>query len=191
MLRMTRTRFYVCGLTSLVALAAPWAALAGGFGLSVELPSAQSDARAGDAALLVRPEGCYGPGAMVSARAEGLVNGHRRSLPLRVTRVSTDAQRIPLYAIRRQWPREGVWVLTFTGTSHGPTSGGNGYTATCKTLVELGPNGSIPPAEPPDANGRRNLCVRYFSEGTREVEAALQALAAKASRNAAVSRSAR
>jgi hypothetical protein len=191
MLRMMRSRISLCGLTALIAVMAPGAALAGGFWLSVELPSAQSDARARGAALLVRPDGCFGPGARVSARAEGLVNGHRRSLPLRVIHVSTDAQGIPLYAIQRQWPREGVWVLTFTGTSRGPASNRSGYTATCRTLLELGPNGSIPSPASPDGNGPKRLNVRSLSPGTQEVEAALQALADKANRNAALTRAAR
>jgi hypothetical protein len=190
MFRKTRTTLFVCGVTFLAALAAPWA-FAGGFGLSVELPSAPSSAEARQAALLVRPEGCYAPGAVVSARAEGLVNGHRRSLPLRVTKVSTDSRGVSLYAIQRQWPSAGVWVLTFTGTSHGPASKGNGYTATCNALLELGPNGSIPPARAVAADGRGYLAVRFLSEDRAGVEATLQTLTGKARRNAAISRSAR
>jgi hypothetical protein len=173
-------------MACVVALASAPAARAGGFGLSVALPPAHSGSRVKAAALLVRAECCYAAPFTVSARAEGLVNGRRRSIPLRVTQVSTDPQGGSVYAIRRQWPRVGVWVLTFTGTARGAQQ----YD-TCKDLLELGPNGSIASGRSPGANGERSLTLRPLSGERGEIEAALRGLAARASRNAALAGSGR
>lgn len=191
MVRTMRFPTLLCGMACVVALASGPAARAGGFGLSVALPPATTDASVRDAVLTVRPEGCRGPGATVSARAEGLVNGRRRSVPLRLTLVSTDAEGVRLYALRRQWPMKGTWVLAFTGTSHIAAPDGKSAMISCRALLELGPNGSVPSAQAPDLEGRRSLRLRYLSAESEEIEAALRGLAVKATRHAALVRSGR
>jgi hypothetical protein len=42
----------------------------------------------------------------VNGTAEGLVNGARRSMPLRFESTGRTGQ----FALRRQWPAEGVWL---------------------------------------------------------------------------------
>jgi hypothetical protein len=191
MVQTTRFPSLLSGIACVVALASAPAARAGGFGLSVALPPAPANAAMHDAVLLVRPEGCHGPGATVSARAEGLVNGRRRSVPLRLALVSTDAEGVRTYILRRQWPMKGTWVLAFTGTSPITAPNEKSATISCKALLELGPNGSVPSAQSPDLEGSRNLRLRYFSTESDEIEAALRGLAAKATRHAALVRSGR
>lgn len=48
--------------------------------------------------------------ADLSGSAEGLVGGARRSVPLRFDPTS----RPDVYAVRRQWPTEGTWLLRIT-----------------------------------------------------------------------------
>ncbi|MDQ3688252.1 MAG: hypothetical protein M3430_22030 [Acidobacteriota bacterium] len=113
-------------------------ALAGGFYLSVETPSTNNSQHK-DAVLLVRPYGCHQPSdAALSATAEGVVNGERRSVPLRLTAVSEGA-----YAIRQEWPAEGAWVLAINGAYNGYNSG---------VLVRLGTNGKVEMKRPSTGN---------------------------------------
>lgn len=115
------------GLALLVILASASEALAGGFYLSVEMPSANNPQHK-DAVLLVRPYGCHQPSdAVMTATAEGVVNGERRSVPLQMTRVSEG-----IYAIRQEWPAGGAWVLAINGAYNGHDSG---------VLVRLGADG--------------------------------------------------
>ncbi|MDQ3255723.1 MAG: hypothetical protein M3R15_17800, partial [Acidobacteriota bacterium] len=77
-------------------------ALAGGFHLSVEIPPTDNS-QFKNAVLLVRPYGCKKPSdATLSATAEGVVKGERRTVPLRLTSISEG-----VYAIRQEWPAEG------------------------------------------------------------------------------------
>ncbi len=106
-------------------------ALAGGFYLSVEIPPTNNP-QLKDAVLLVRPYGCKKPSdATLSATAEGVVKGERRTVPLRLTSVSEG-----VYAIRQEWPAEGAWVLAINGTYSGHDTG---------VLVRLGANGRVEP----------------------------------------------
>src|SRR5215208_2305525 len=119
-------------LATLVVFGLAATANAGGFYLSVEVPEGATANQSKDAVLLVRPYGCHKPtDAAVSAIAEGVVNGERRTLPLELAYDSAGA-----YAVKRQWPAEGSWVLAITGeyNSH-----------TCTLIVDLGPNGKVHP----------------------------------------------
>ncbi len=94
-------------------------AFAGGFFLSLGNPAAAGDPKARDAFVTVRADGCGMPSlARISGKAEGLVNGRRQSVPLKLTALSSKG----LYAVPREWPAEGVWVLTLTGSYLGRTT---------------------------------------------------------------------
>ena len=72
----------IAAILSSTAFAGSW------FVLSLGQPGAHSDARAHDSAFVVRVYGCSAANARVTATAEGLVNGERRSIslqPLRLT----------------------------------------------------------------------------------------------------------
>jgi hypothetical protein len=77
--------------------------------LSIESPVNPYDASARGALLLVHAAFREGPSQLsdLSGSAEGLVNGARRSVPLRFESTGKS----DVYALRRQWPSEGRWVL--------------------------------------------------------------------------------
>ena len=114
---MTRTAILV--YVGLVFAAMAMAPL-GGFGIKVTLPDA-SDPRQKDAALLVQPMGCHGPGASVLARAEGIVNGKRKTIELTsfVLDKGDEQSRGPLVMLKRQWPSNGTWVVAITAQREG------------------------------------------------------------------------
>ena len=64
----------------------------------------------------------------IKAVAEGIVDGQRQTIPLTLTRTSSPNT----YAVSRQWPSKGTWVISLTFDSY----------VTVSTLVTLGPDGS-------------------------------------------------
>lgn len=105
-------------------------ALAGGFQLSIETPGSNRELK--DVVLIARTYGCHQPAdAKLAATAEGLVNGVRKSVSVELRSIGSG-----VYAISRQWPADGTWVLVLTGAYNGMTS---------SVLVQLGPNGSVLP----------------------------------------------
>jgi hypothetical protein len=108
-------KFKALGATLVLLAAATAHALLGGFGVSVTLPK-QDDPATKGAVLVVQPIGCHGPGASVSARAEGIENGVRRSIPLKLDPLPgrTSAGAGDAFTVKRQWPKTGSWVLVFT-----------------------------------------------------------------------------
>ena len=93
----------------MVALSAAISLVAGGFALQIGKPSANPEAQAKNALLVVRGYACAAPEkTTVSAKAEGVVNGKRESIPLKLISLSGEST----YALTRQWPAEGKWVVT-------------------------------------------------------------------------------
>ena len=83
------------------------ATTAGGFQLRVEVPQDTDDA-----VLLVRTYRCLKPeNAKVSGTAEGIIEGKRVSVPLRLKSVDRG-----VYAVKQQWTAGGTWVLAFSGS---------------------------------------------------------------------------
>lgn len=96
----------------LCAAAAP-SALAGGFVLLTGNPQASAEARTLNAAVTVKAVGCGEPAkAQVRATAIGVVNGKRQSLPLEVVQLKEPG----MFAVARQWPSEGRWIIEFSAT---------------------------------------------------------------------------
>lgn len=78
--------------------------------------------------LAVRPRVCDNLSSVqISGTAEGLVNGARQSLPLELIPVNPSEG---IYAVRRQWPENGHWVLQLNGTCPNPK-------ASASTLVPM------------------------------------------------------
>ncbi len=60
--------------------------------------------------------GCHEPEkAKLSAVAIGEINGVRKTVQLKLTPLAEPG----FYAVTRQWPAEGKWVLQFTGEENG------------------------------------------------------------------------
>lgn len=141
-------------------------ALAGGFQLSVEVPSDAASHQLKDAVLFVKTFGCYKPtDAKVSATAEGILNGERRSLPLELVYDSTG-----VYALKQQWPSEGSWVLAITGEYNSLTS---------TLIIDLGPNGKVlsdTRLEPGKAKGPHARIIPR-KPTTAEIDSALKIVA--------------
>ena len=88
------------------------AAAPGGFALQASVPAE------GKAAVIVRTDGCNHPErAKVWGTAEGMVDGERQTIRLKLNKI-----RPGVYAVGRQWPAEGTWVLAVTGTYRKYTS---------------------------------------------------------------------
>lgn len=77
--------------------------------LSIESPVNPFDPAARGAVLLVHAVTREGPpaAAAVTGTAEGIVNGARRTIPLRLDSTPTPG----VFAVRPQWPAEGTWLL--------------------------------------------------------------------------------
>ena len=77
--------------------------------LSIESPVNPFDPTARGAAFLVHAMMCEGSPQLadISGTAEGIVNGLRRSIPLRFD----ETGRPGVFAVRRQWPTEGTWLV--------------------------------------------------------------------------------
>src|SRR5581483_2930992 len=104
-------------------------AFAGGFFLQLGNPEANPEARKLHAVLVIQAAGCHDPaGAEVTATATGIVGGEKRTIPLKVEKLSASGA----FAVTQQWPREGKWVIEIVGKN--PAQFTN-------TLVTAGPDG--------------------------------------------------
>jgi hypothetical protein len=133
MYRISRTvQLLIAGLALLVCVAA---ASVGGFQLVVDLPpsTAVLDGTTGlasETVVIIRTFGCREPAkAKITATAEGIVGGKRQTVPVRLEEMSKG-----VYAVKRQWPREGAWALNVTGRYQQHTS---------SVLVELDREGAV------------------------------------------------
>jgi hypothetical protein len=110
------------GWSGPAAVGPPW--------ISLEIPANPLDPTTRDAALVIHAFHHATPaGVPLTATAEGLVNGERRSVELELGETSRGS----VYAVTQQWPSEGYWVLAITGGAHSDVS----------LLVELGPDGGV------------------------------------------------
>jgi hypothetical protein len=100
--------------------------------ISIEYPPSPYDASTRDAFLLVHTFH-HGTAivAPVTGTAEGIVSGERRTVSLKFGGTS----RTGVYALKKQWPSDGAWVLFITA-SQGPN---DDVTA----VVELGTSGQV------------------------------------------------
>ncbi|MCC6930233.1 MAG: hypothetical protein IT359_14705 [Gemmatimonadaceae bacterium] len=100
--------------------------------ISIEYPVNPYDATTRSAFLVVHAFHHGTPtGFPVSGSAEGLVNGERRSIPLRFTTTS----RTGVFALERQWPNDGTWTLVVS-IAQGPEDNAS-------AIVELGRGGEV------------------------------------------------
>jgi hypothetical protein len=95
-------------LTLIAAAVSAVLLLAGTFVLEIGRPSANPEAQAKHAVMVVRSSACAHPEKTnLTATAEGIVNGKRRTIPVKLVPLSGAGT----YAVTRQWPTEGNWVV--------------------------------------------------------------------------------
>jgi hypothetical protein len=114
------------------------------FFIRVEAPSPGSKYHAiKDAVLVIRAYSAGEPTtARLTATAEGLVDGKRRTIALKVRPASEG-----IYSVAQEWPSQGDWIVVVSAAQRG---------ITCSKLVELGPDGKIP------ANQTTCLCAKDY-----------------------------
>ncbi len=107
--------------------------------ISIEYPANPLDRTTRGAYLLVHAFHHGTPvGLPVRGTAEGMVDGRRRTLALEFTSTSRPG----VYALTRQWPAEGQWLLAITVTQGDSDSGAT-------ALVRLAADGGIASVEVP------------------------------------------
>jgi hypothetical protein len=155
-------------------------AWAGGFGLAVEVPGPSSGvAQDRDAVLIVRAMGCHGPGAGVSGKAEGLVDGKRISVPLHLEPIGNDT-----YLVKRQWVAQGTWVVSLSAKSRMIHTPKMSFRPVTNVLVEFAPDGTPKNVEtltdPRDGTTRQLVRARHLTskDKAKEISAVLQSAAA-------------
>jgi hypothetical protein len=129
--------------------------------ISIEYPPSPYDASTRDALLLVHAFHHGTPmNFPVEGTAEGVVSGKRRSVPLTFTRTSRQG----VYALKKQWPVEGSWVLSIAVIQEGDSRAG--------ALVELGAGGEVARVTVPTSKQDGWAIPRAITSA--EIEAALR-----------------
>jgi hypothetical protein len=127
----------LAGGAMMLVAAKPWAgapAMFGGPVISIETPVNPYDASVRGALLLVHT---YHHGTKehmpLTAKAEGLVDGQRRSLDLKLVRSSQAGT----HGLHRQWGDKGIWTLLITAT---PENHGGG---SVQAVVDIAADGEV------------------------------------------------
>jgi hypothetical protein len=93
-------------------LAAPL--FAGALLLVVDDPATNHEAQSKHAVVMVRMTACHSPEkTVIAATAEGIVEGKRQTIPLKVINLATPGE----FAVAREWPRDGVWTVRMVATN--------------------------------------------------------------------------
>jgi hypothetical protein len=107
-----RMKVFYKSLLALSILTIPL--FAGALLLEVANPASNPEAMKNHAVLVARITACHSPAeTTVTATAEGLVNGMRKNIPLKVIPLSTAGT----FAVTREWPNEGAWVVKLVATN--------------------------------------------------------------------------
>ncbi len=131
------------------------------FALQIASPVAGQGATLKSASFVFRSSGCADLSKFeVTAKAEGLVNGERRTLPL-----ETFAAPAPgVFAVFKKWPPEGIWIVSLSATC--------GTTASAGALVAVAGDRSPGP-------DRKNSKFFPHPPTEAEIASALKAAASK------------
>jgi hypothetical protein len=162
------TRFHLGALAAALYLpiAAPTPAPVGPPWISIEYPVNPYDPATRDAFLVVHAFHHGSPMAFpVSGTAEGLVNGQRRSITLDFQNASRTGE----FALRKQWPDQGIWTLVI-GVAQGPED-------RVTAVVDLASDGQVARVTVPTR--RENGWVIPANVAMAEVDAGLRARSGK------------
>ena len=105
-------------------------ARAADFTFVVGSPVASQQFQFKSAAFVFRTEGCDAGLPQVTAIAEGLVKGERKSVALKVSQAAKPG----IYAVFPTWPPQGQWVVNLKGVCGDLTAG---------AIVPVGPKGFV------------------------------------------------
>jgi hypothetical protein len=87
---------------------------AGALTLQLDDPATSREAMAKNAIVAAHITACHSPEkTVVTATAEGIVEGKRQTIPLKVIHLSEPGA----FAVAREWPRDGVWTVTMIATN--------------------------------------------------------------------------
>lgn len=137
--------------------------LAGPPWIAIEVPPNPFDSASRDAFVVVRTYHHGDPQNLaVTATAEGLVRGERRSMKLTVD----NTTRHGVFAIKKQWPSDGVWTLVIVSRD-----GGGSATA----LVDIGATGEVAAVRVPTTRQGNYRIPRAVAAS--EIDATLRTLA--------------
>ncbi|MFN0169980.1 MAG: hypothetical protein ACKV22_26450 [Bryobacteraceae bacterium] len=141
-----------------LAMSFAWqSALAEEFSLMIGSPVAAQSFGSKTSVFVFRSKGCPEPAKLqVGGTAEGFVGSARRTVRLsRIAAMPTPG----VFAVHREWPVEGVWLVSLTGHCADSTAG---------ALIPIG------------AKGFSRASSRFFPRAATEaeIEASLKALAA-------------
>jgi|SoiMethySBSTD1v2_1073268.scaffolds.fasta_scaffold194873_2 hypothetical protein len=142
-------RYTIQGLALALALCSSLggSAYAGGSTAMVEGPMK-------DATYLVRTAHCGEPASMtVTATAEGVVKGQRKSLPIKLT--STKEKGV--YQFARTWPSDGSWIVRVTPSARDRAV----------TLVTIASDGSVGNNEFVWKSDGRHECDQKLAANTK------------------------
>jgi hypothetical protein len=143
---MVRLILVICALAAL--------AFADGFSFEIGSPVASQDFHTKTSAFVFRTQGCADPEKpRIEGSAEGLVNGMRRSIALKMTALNKPG----VYAVEQNWPMEGAWVVNLKGSCANANAG---------AVVPIGPHGFV----------RESSKFFQRAASAAEIDAALRAL---------------
>jgi hypothetical protein len=101
-----------------------------GFTFVIGSPVASQQFQFKTASFVFRTEGCNSGVPQISATAEGVVKGERKSVELKVA----PGAKPGIYAVFQNWPPEGQWIVNLRGTCGNLSAG---------AIVPIGPKGFI------------------------------------------------
>jgi hypothetical protein len=153
-------RSYRCLLVLAAFATAASSALGENFALQIASPVAGQGAMLKSASFVFRSTGCTEMrNFQVTAKAEGMVDGERKTLPL-----ETFAAPAPgVFAVFKKWPAEGTWIVALSATC--------GPTLTAGALVAIAPGRGAGP-------DRKNSKFLPNAPAEAEIVAALKAVSA-------------
>ena len=132
-------------------------AMFGGPWISVESPANPYDEATRGSLFLVHT---FHHGAKVdlpvTAKAEGLVDGQRKSVTLTLSKAAQAGQ----LGVRNQWGDKGTWMVLASTSEHG---------GSIQAVVEINADGSVGKVSVPSASGRpRLLTTAEIDRGLRD-----------------------
>ena len=152
--RVARSMTFIAIAASAIALAAvPF----GGPWISVETPANPFDNSTRNAIMLVHT---FHHGTKVNlpvvGRAEGLVDGERKTVDLRLTK----SAEIGTHSVRNEWGSKGIWTVLLTASE---------AQNSIQAVAEINADGSVGKISVPSKNGRYHpLSVAEIDQGLRD-----------------------